>query len=445
MNKLLPIAAVFALLIGGAAPAQAQSAAPQTDQTSPHAADARERGRYLADAADCVACHTVPGGKPYAGGVAFPTPVGTVRSTNITPDPGVGIGAYSLEDFERALRHGIRRDGATLYPAMPYPSYARLTQRDVADLYAYFMHDVEPVAQAAPGNGIPWPLSMRWPLAVWRKLNVPDAVPFDAARYPDAQMARGAYLVQGPGHCGACHTPRGPLLAEKAMDERSPDYLAGGQLIEGWYAVNLRGDAVEGLGAWSEDDVVATLATGRNQHYAVAAPPMNDVVVHSLQKLNPADLQAIAVYLKSLSPHGGEVARFDPAHPGTLPAERGDDRGAQIYLDSCAACHATSGKGAVGTFPALAGNPTVLAPDPSSLIRVVLGGAALPGTHTRPSRLGMPGFDWRYTDQEVAQLATLLRTSWGNSATPVTTAQVAAVRADLKARAAAPVSQGTAP
>src|SRR5580698_7136019 len=203
-----------------------------------------ERGRYLALAADCGACHTAPGGKPFAGGFAIDSPLGVIYSTNITPDPESGIGKFTLDDFDRAVRHGIDDEGVTLYPAMPYPSYVLMSDADVAALHA---------------NGIPWPLSMRWPLALWRKLFAPspDAPAFNASRYPDPEVARGAYLVQGPGHCGSCHTPRALTLQEKSLDDTASSYLSGGPRIDGWVAVNLRGNPGDGLGSWSKEDIVA--------------------------------------------------------------------------------------------------------------------------------------------------------------------------------------------
>src|SRR5258708_31631454 len=192
-----------------------------------------ERGRYLAVAADCTACHTEPGGKPFAGGLALDSPVGAIYSTNITPDVESGIGKFTLDDFDRAVRRGVDDEGVTLYPAMPYPSYALMSDADIAALYAYFMHGVEPISGTAHANGIPWPLSIRWPLAIWRKLFAPspNAPPFNAARYADSVVARGAYLVEGPGHCGTCHTPRAVTLQEKALDDSSAYFLAGGQQI----------------------------------------------------------------------------------------------------------------------------------------------------------------------------------------------------------------------
>ena len=395
-----------------------------------------ERGRYLAVAADCIGCHTVPGGKPFAGGLALDSPLGKIYSTNITPHPESGIGKFTLEDFDRAVRHGIA-EGVTLYPAMPYPSYSLMSDSDIAALYSYFLHGVEPVASGAPANDISWPLSIRWPVAIWRKLFAPspDAPGFNASRYADPFTARGAYLVQAPGHCGACHTPRAFTLQEKALDDSSSTFLAGGPEIGGWVAVNLRGNAGDGLGDWSKDDIVATLRTARNATQAVMGAPMSEVVVHSTQHLNEADLQAIAAYLKTLAPSSGRAVKFaaNPATAAALAKGHEAGRGAELYDDNCAACHRSDGAGSPTALPQIADNSSVLAEDPNSLIRLVLAGGSLPGTEAAPSTLGMPAFAWRLCDEEVAELLTFIRTSWGNRASSVTAAEVARVRDSLNA------------
>ena len=397
-----------------------------------------KQGRAVAIAGDCVACHTAPGGKPFAGGLPIASPIGTIYSTNITPDAKTGIGSYSLNDFDRAVRHGIIPNGDTLYPAMPYPSYAKLTDEDTRALYAYFMQGVPAVEQANATNGIAWPMSMRWPLAMWRKTFAPSSntAPTgpEPARYGgDISVARGAYLVQGAGHCGSCHTPRASTLQEKALDDSSTLFLAGGQVIDGWYAGNLRSNSGDGLGRWSTKDIVDMLKTGRNAHAAVLGGPMSDVVLHSTQHMLDADLNAIAAYLKTLSPATVDVARYVPNAETATKLQAGNEpsRGAQVYVDNCAACHRTDGKGYENAFPAIAGNPSVLANSATSLVHLVLAGAQLPSTEQRPSNLGMPGIADRLSDDEVAQLVTFMRQSWGNQASGVTAAQVAAVRKNL--------------
>lgn len=412
---------------------------PIASSQPPHSdAASIERGRYLAVAADCTACHTAPGGQPFAGGFAVDSPLGAIYTNNITPDKATGIGKFTLNDFDRAVRHGIGFRGATMYPAMPYPSYARMSDEDVAALYDYFMHAVSPVSSTKHANNIPWPLSIRWPVAIWRKLFAPspDAAPFNASRYADPVVARGAYLVEGPGHCGTCHTPRAITLQEKALDDSSIAFLAGGQRIGGWSAVNLRGNTADGLGDWSKEDIVATLRSARNSQQAVVGAPMNDVVVHSTQYLSDADLQAIAAYLKTLRPTPGDRSTFiaNPATAAALAAGHETNRGAELYVDNCAACHRTDGQGSSKALPKVAGNSSVLAEDPNSLISLVLAGSSLPGTAAAPSPLGMPGFGWRLTNTEVAQLLTFIRSSWGNQAPSVSSGDVARVRAALDAQ-----------
>jgi len=396
-----------------------------------------ERGRYLAMAGDCIACHTAKtaDAKPFSGGLAVASPIGNIYSTNITPDKDTGIGNYSLDDFERALRHGITPAGGTLYPAMPYPSYARLTDEDVAAMYAFFMHGVEPAHEENRKADIKWPLSMRWPLTIWRRLYGPEVAQggFDAGRYDDPQVARGAYLVQGLGHCGACHTPRAVTLQEKGMDDFSDLYLAGGPVIDGWVAVNLRGNHADGLGNWSKEDIIATLRGARNPHGAVVGSPMHDVVIHSTQGMSDEDLQAVASYLKTLKPAAATPSSYTASDDTAKALTTGQDigRGGALYADNCAACHRSNGKGNVHAFPPIAGNPSVLAENPASLIRLVLTGSMLPSTKAAPSNLGMPGFAWRLSDGEVAELVSFIRNGWGNKASTVNAAQVAGVRKAL--------------
>jgi mono/diheme cytochrome c family protein len=243
-------------------------------------------------------------------------------------------------------------------------------------------------------------------------------------------------LVQGPGHCGSCHTPRAITLQEKALNDASPAFLAGGQEIGGWVAVNLRGNVGDGLGLWSKEDIVATLRTARNAEQSVIGAPMGDVVMHSTQNLTEVDLQAIAAYLKTLAPTSGDAPKFaaNPATAAALAKGQEANRGAELYDDNCAACHHTDGAGSPKALPMIAGNSSVLAQDPNSLIRLVLAGSVLPGTTAAPSPLGMPGFAWRLSNEEVAQLLTFIRASWGNQASSVTSGEVARVRGSLNAQ-----------
>ncbi|WP_394516911.1 c-type cytochrome [Pantoea sp. SGAir0175] len=399
------------------------------------AADALvQRGEYLARAGDCVACHSTAGGKPFAGGLPMVTPIGTIYSTNITPDKATGIGDYSYDDFQKAVRHGVAKNGDTLYPAMPYPSYAVVSDDDMKALYAYFMHGVAPVAQANKESDIPWPLSMRWPLAIWRGLFAPDVKAFQPAAQEDPALARGRYLVEGLGHCGACHTPRSFTMQEKALNNgQGNDYLAGSSApIDGWTASNLRGDNRDGLGRWSEADLQQFLRYGRNDHTA-AFGGMTEVVQHSLQYLSDADISAIARYLKSLGAKDPSQAVFREDDAVARALWKGDDSqpGAGVYVDSCAACHKTDGSGYQRFYPALRGNPVVMAEDPTSLIHIVLVGGTLPGVQGAPTAITMPAFGWRLNDSQVADVVNFIRTSWGNGVqTKVTAKQVAKLRQD---------------
>lgn len=391
--------------------------------------DLIKQGEYLARAGDCVACHTAKGGKPFAGGLPMETPIGVIYSTNITPDK-TGLGDYSFEDFDKAVRHGVSKSGSTLYPAMPYPSYARVSDSDMQALYAYFMKGVEPVAQENKDSDIPWPLSMRWPLAAWRWMFAPAVEEHQAQAVVDPVISRGAYLVEGLGHCGACHTPRALTMQEKALSATDGNaFLAGSAPLEGWIAKSLRGDHKDGLGSWSEEQLVQFLKTGRSDRSAVFGG-MSDVVVHSMQYMSENDLTAIARYLKSLpavdpkdSPH-----TYDKQVAEAL--WKGDDsqRGASVYIDNCAACHRTDGHGYTRVFPALAGNPVLQTADATSLINIVLNGGTLPATHTAPSTFTMPAFAWRLSDQEVADVVSFVRGSWGNTGGAISAAQVADIR-----------------
>jgi mono/diheme cytochrome c family protein len=387
-----------------------------------------EHGKYVAVLGDCAACHTAAGGQPCAGGVPFSTPVGTVYSTNITPDRHSGIGNYSFEDFVRVMRLGVTPDGTRLYPAMPYTAYAKVSDEDLQDLFAYLQFGLAPVEQARRPSAIPWPLSMRWPLALWN-LAFHDNSRFVADGSKDEQWNRGAYLVQGLTHCGTCHTPRGIAFEEADVTGKSDLYLSGTD-FDGTSPINLRGNSGDGLGRWSASDIAELLKSGRNPHSAVTGP-MADVVRDSTQYMSEQDVAAIATYLKSLSPAPEDRRPAFAANDATIRTiMAGDERstGGRFYMDSCAACHRLSGSGERFAFPTLAGNSGVLNSDPSSLIAVILNGARLPPTAAAPTGLAMPPFGWRYGDADIAKLATFVRANWGNSAPPVTAAQVANVR-----------------
>jgi mono/diheme cytochrome c family protein len=384
------------------------------------------RGEYLARAGDCVACHSVPGGSAFAGGLKMGTPLGAIFATNITPDVETGIGTYTVQDFARALRDGVAKDGRHLYPAMPYPSYAKMTDQDVQALYDYVMRAVPPVHQVNQRDQIPLYLSPRWPLAIWNLLFA-DGTAFTARSGQSAQWARGAYLVEGLGHCGACHTPRGLAGEEKSLDGRSPDFLAGANL-DGWYAPSLRQDLVTGLGAWSQAEIVEFLKTGHNQHGA-AYGSMRDVINNSTPYLSDDDLASIAVYLTSLPANSAQT----PLTPDGMTAKalldgRETAPGALIYAGQCMSCHRETGAAAPPFLPPLAGNPTVVDRDPASLINIVLNGSAPLVVKGRPAPYRMPQYRTQLTNQQIADVVSFIRDGWGNKAPPVSAEAVEALR-----------------
>jgi alcohol dehydrogenase (quinone), cytochrome c subunit len=415
MNQMKLLAAALLVFGGGSSAAIAQDNATGAD-----------KGEYLARAGDCIACHSARGGKAFAGGLRMGTPMGVIYSTNITPDPDTGIGNYSLRDFDRAVRSGIAKDGHHLYPAMPYPSYAKISDEDVQALYIFFMKDVPPVKQANKPNEIPWYRRPRWPLAVWNAIFVRSGA-YMARADRDRVWNRGAYLVEGLGHCGACHTPRGWALQEKAIDERSSTYLQGAEL-DAWSAPNLRSDVRTGLGAWSLDDIVAFLKSGHNDR-SVAFGSMLDVVNNSTPYLSDEDIRAMAAFLKSLPATASEAQFvYDDAATSTLEGGTPQQAGAAIYLGACASCHGADGKGQAPFMPPLAGNPAVLDANPSSLINLVLNGADPLVVKGVPDAYRMPQFRVQLNDEAISGVLSFVRAAWGNGATAVTTEQVKKLR-----------------
>lgn len=388
-----------------------------------------QRGEYLARAGDCMACHSAPGRKPFTGGLPIESGLGTIYSTNITPSKGAGIGNYTEQQFSDAVRKGIRADGSRLYPAMPYPSYAKITGADVHALYAYFMKGVAPIDERAPVTDLRFPFNQRWGMALWNWAFTSDK-PFAAPDNASEQVRRGAYLVESLGHCGSCHTPRGFAMNEKALDSSDALFLSGGNL-NGWSVPSLRG-----MPNWTQEDIVDYLQSGRNSKAAVAGE-MTSVVSNSTSHMTNDDLSAIAAYVKTLpAPHRAQASSEATATAGTtaarLTAAQSLTLGERLYVDNCSACHFVRGQGAPRVFPRLDGATVVNAPNPDGLIHVILAGAQTPSTAKAPSALPMPGFAYRLSDDEVAQLATFLRRGWSNHAGPVGARQVAKVRQTLK-------------
>lgn len=354
------------------------------------------------------------------------TPLGAIYSTNITPDPETGIGTYSLADFDRAVRQGIAKDGHRLYPAMPYPSYVKLTDADVAALYSYFMKQVSPVRRTNLKSEIPALLSIRWPLAIWDLFFAPRSS-YVAKPGHDAAWNRGAYLVQGLGHCGACHTPRGIGMQEEALDDSSPNYLAGAEL-DAWYAPSLRADMRTGLGTWSQGDIGEFLKHGHNR-VGTAFGSMIDVVNNSTSYLSDSDIQAIANYLKSLPETSTQQATvYNNGMTVALRNTPTKQPGGVVYIGACGSCHGFDAKGFPPYMPALASNPVVLDDNPYSLINLVLNGSVPLLASGMPDAYRMPQFRQQLSDQDIADVITFIRNGWGNQAPAVTAAQVAKLR-----------------
>ncbi len=395
------------------------------------------RGAYLARLGDCAACHSVPGKPAYSGGLRMGIPIGAIYTTNITPDPKNGIGRMSLNDFDRALRFGVA-EGHSLYPAMPFTSYYNTRPDDVAALYTYFKHAVAPAAVPNRPNDIVFPLSMRWPLTFWRWFFAPRPKPFTASTGVDSQLSQGAYFVEGLGHCGECHTPRAVTMQMKATTPAGGAAYLSGAVIESYFAPSLRNSGPGTLGAWSEQELAQFLETGANSQ-GIAFGSMSDVIIHSTQYMTHADALATAKYLKSLGNPGEEPAtgfNYDATEHLALKNGDASKPGAMIYLDNCAACHRPDGLGYAEVFPRLAGNPIVQAGNPQSLVSIVLDGSKTPRTARTAAQFTMPRFAWRLSNKDVADVVNFIRTSWGNSASPVSSNEVARTRESLQLRQA---------
>jgi mono/diheme cytochrome c family protein len=378
-----------------------------------------ERGHYLTIVGDCAACHTLPGsGHAFAGGRPIETPFGTMYSPNITPDPETGIGAWTAQEFVNALTKGTGRHGTRLYPAMPYTYYTKLSRDDALAIRAY-LNTLPAVHDPVKSDQLPFPFDMRWTLAVW------DALYFSAGTFhPDPQKSaewnRGAFLAEGPGHCGMCHTPKNFLGA----DETSKSLQ--GYALQGWFAPNITNDPRRGIGGWSVNQIVSYLKTGHNNTSA-ATGLMSETLNLSTSKMSDADLKAIAVYLKD-QPQKQQTASADPPDQAAMKI------GAHIYADECSACHGPDGKGTPGLFPSLNGSPVVQQTDPTTLLHVVLRGALSVGTKLAPTGPAMPQFGWILNDDQIAGLLTYIRNAWGNEAPPVSASKVGETRQMLVER-----------
>ncbi len=388
--------------------------AAQQAHADPDNFTAVERGRYLATVGDCAACHTAT----LSGGMKLETPFGAIAVPNITPDAETGIGTWTKDQFITAMQTGKAADGSHLYPAFPYLYYTKVSNQDLSDIYAY-LRTFPPVHNEVNRNTLPFPFNIRASMIGWNMMFFqPGQFQPDASK--SAEYNRGAYLVEGLGHCAECHTAK-----NLAGGDKTSQALQGGTL-QGWFAPNITGDTRIGVGGWSVEDIVEYLKTGHNR-VGVASGPMAEEIANSSSKMNDADLKAIAVYLRESTPSTA------PAPQPVAAGDAGMKAGEAIFADNCQACHTAKGVGVDRMFPALAGNPVVLQNDPTTLIRVVTAGAQAVGTDAHPTAPVMPAFGWRLNDGQVADVVTYIRNSWGNAAAPVTVDQVSAVRQTVTA------------
>lgn len=410
-------------------------------QTSalPSSAMQIERGKYLATAADCAACHTAPNqGKPFAGGYGIASPMGTVYSSNITPSKTHGIGNYTLEQFRDVLKKGINARNTHLYPVMPYPSYSKIRDADIADLYAYFMHGVEPVDEPmAHKTQLAFPYDQRWSLAFWNALFL-NSQPFVADSSKSEEWNRGAYLANALAHCGTCHTPRNAL-----MGEDSKQFLAGSQ-ISSWYAPNITSDPIDGIGNWSTEDIATYLKTGQVTAKGQAAGPMGEAVQHSFQYLTDTDIKAIATYIKTVpairnsaetKPRDEYGAPYDVdltlRGKNLVSANNSLTTGEALYSGYCSSCHQSTGSGVPDQiFPSLFHNSATGDINPSNLVAVILNGV---DRTVGDEHVYMPSFSGQspiqsLSDEQISKIANFVLQRYGNPAVSVSVEEVATLR-----------------
>jgi mono/diheme cytochrome c family protein len=384
-----------------------------------------QKGEYLAKAADCLVCHTVKGGQAYAGGFPFVLPFGTLYSTNITPDKATGIGNYTDEQFLAAMHRGIRRDGANLYPAMPYTSYSYITDADALAIKAY-LFTLAPINLPNKPDDLSFPFNQRWAMGIWSALfNANERFKPNSDR--SAEWNRGAYLAEALAHCGECHTPRNLAFALNNREK------FGGALTAGWRAYNVSSDAASGIGAWADEDLVAYLSLGHATHHGSAGGPMGEAVDESFSQLAPEDIHAIVAYVRSIpaSASSDLPATLAPAAPEShkegLAAAR--SRGKQVYEGACASCHGWSGVSDISEYATLTGARAVNDPHGTNVAQIVLAGMK------RSSPAGvtpMPGFGAAYSDSDVAAVTNYVTTRFGASASNLSAADVAKMRRETE-------------
>ena len=387
----------------------AQSKVEPTAQTT---AEDIARGKALVDAGDCASCHTADPAKPFAGGKRIDSPFGDIYSPNLTPDRETGLGAWSDDEFYRALRFGVARDGSRYYPAFPYPNFTRLTRQDIFAIKAY-LATLTPVSNAPRAPELRWPFNYRVVMRGWNWLFFKPGI-LMPDQQKSAEWNRGRYLVEGVAHCGACHTPKNMFGADK----RRRAY--GGGRVAGMFAPRLDGAMRSGLKSWSVEDITEYLQSGRNAR-SHAGELMSEVVVNSTSKMSDADVRAIAVYLKDL-PAGAREPKVTPPSPAQMAA------GKKLYNGACIACHEEDGSGAPRIYPPLPGNANLQSADALSTLRIILDGAETVTTPRAPNKGSMPGYAAKMTDQQIADVTNYMRNAWGNAAPLVTADQVAKAR-----------------
>ncbi len=380
-----------------------------------------ERGEYLAKAADCMVCHTTQGGQEYAGGLGFKLPFGTLYSTNITPDKDTGIGNYSDQDFLNAMHRGIRRDGARLYPAMPFTSYTYVSDADALAIKAY-LFSLPPVRAAAPENTLTFPFNQRWAMGFWSALFNPDTrfAP-DTSKSPE--WNRGAYLAEALAHCGECHTPRNLAFA---LDNRRK---FAGAVTAGWRAFNISSDKTTGIGGWRDDDLVSYLSTGHAVGHGTASGPMGEAVDHSFSQMAPEDIRAVVAYLRSVPPTASTDLPATLAPPAPTSHRDGggtpDPRGKMVFEGACVSCHGWSGESAISPFATLTGAWAVNDPGATNVAQIVISGTK---RHTPEGAVSMPAFGNAYSDSEIAAVANYVTARFGSQGSKLTAQDVAELR-----------------
>jgi mono/diheme cytochrome c family protein len=386
-------------------------------------ADRVQRGAYLARAADCLVCHTAPGGKDFAGGLAIRLPFGTLYSTNITADKDTGIGNYSDQDFLNAVRRGLRPDGSHLYPAMPFPSYTRMTDADALAIKAY-LFSLAPVNAANRPNTLTFPFNQRWAMGVWSTF-FNDDVRFAPNTAQSPAWNRGAYLAEALAHCGECHTPRNLAFA---LDNRRK---FAGALTAGWRAFNITSDKGSGVGDWSDADLVAYLSTGHAHGHGTAAGPMGEAVDQSFAAMAPEDIRALVIYLRSIPAVASPDLPATLAPPAPASPQAGvataDIVGKRVFEGACVSCHSWTGVSAISPYATIAGARAVNDRTAVNVAQIVISGTMRSTPH---GVLSMPNFGAIYSDVEIAAVTNYVIARFGSDPSRISAKDVAELRTE---------------